>query len=126
MLPFVATIQRANGRFFKMPRNLEAMGSMPFATTTANLNTYLHPWNRRFASYISGMDAQKNQTVDGPRKGAFTLKTLAKYHSAGKKITMVTAYDCQLARIAQDSGVDMILVGDSLGNVALYLVLLPF
>ncbi|HCZ06428.1 MAG TPA: 3-methyl-2-oxobutanoate hydroxymethyltransferase [Thermotogae bacterium] len=40
--------------------------------------------------------------------------------SKGKqKLVMVTAYDYPSARIAQDAGVDMILVGDSLGNAVL-------
>lgn len=34
-----------------------------------------------------------------------------------KKITMLTCYDYSSARILNDTGLDMILVGDSLGNV---------
>ena len=33
-----------------------------------------------------------------------------------KKIVMLTAYDAPCARILSDSGVDIILVGDSVGN----------
>lgn len=35
----------------------------------------------------------------------------------GEKIAMVTAYDYTMARLADEAGVDMILVGDSLGMV---------
>jgi 3-methyl-2-oxobutanoate hydroxymethyltransferase len=35
----------------------------------------------------------------------------------GEKIVMVSAYDAMFARIADDAGVDVILVGDSLANV---------
>ncbi|HEX6058519.1 MAG TPA: 3-methyl-2-oxobutanoate hydroxymethyltransferase [Gemmatimonadaceae bacterium] len=35
----------------------------------------------------------------------------------GEKLVMVTAYDVLFARICDESGVDIILVGDSLGNV---------
>jgi len=35
----------------------------------------------------------------------------------GPKLTMVTAYDYPAARIADEAGVDMILVGDSVANV---------
>ncbi|MDH3731176.1 MAG: 3-methyl-2-oxobutanoate hydroxymethyltransferase [Acidimicrobiia bacterium] len=37
----------------------------------------------------------------------------------GPKLTMVTAYDAPTARIADEAGVDMILVGDSVANVVL-------
>jgi 3-methyl-2-oxobutanoate hydroxymethyltransferase len=35
----------------------------------------------------------------------------------GDKITMVTAYDHPTARLASEAGIDVILVGDSVGNV---------
>jgi len=37
----------------------------------------------------------------------------------GEKIVMITAYDCPSAKYAEEAGVDMILVGDSLGMVVL-------
>ena len=37
----------------------------------------------------------------------------------GRKIVMLTAYDAATARIADTAGVDVILVGDSIGNVCL-------
>ncbi len=39
--------------------------------------------------------------------------------SAGSRITMLTAYDATMARLLESCGVDMLLVGDSLGNVIL-------
>jgi 3-methyl-2-oxobutanoate hydroxymethyltransferase len=37
----------------------------------------------------------------------------------GKNITMLTAYDFSMAKFLNDAGIDMLLVGDSLGNVVL-------
>jgi len=44
---------------------------------------------------------------------------LARMKSDGQKIVMITAYDALFARIFDDAGVDVILVGDSLGQVVL-------
>lgn len=45
-------------------------------------------------------------------------KTLAVWEKAkreGRKMTVVTAYDHAFARLADDAGLDAILVGDSVG-----------
>jgi 3-methyl-2-oxobutanoate hydroxymethyltransferase len=36
-----------------------------------------------------------------------------------EKITMLTSYDYSMAAMVDEAGIDMILVGDSLGNVIL-------
>ena len=46
-----------------------------------------------------------------------TVESLKKMKQAGEKIACLTAYDASFARIEEESGVDVILVGDSLGMV---------
>lgn len=46
-----------------------------------------------------------------------TTKTLHKMKAAGEKISMLTAYDYSMARIVDQAGIDVILVGDSASNV---------
>ena len=48
-----------------------------------------------------------------------TNQDLVAKKKAGKKITMLTAYDFALGSFIDQSGIDMILVGDSLGMVVL-------
>ena len=47
---------------------------------------------------------------------ALTIHDIAG-RKGGEKVVMVTAYDALFARLVDESGVDIILVGDSLGNV---------
>ena len=51
--------------------------------------------------------------------GKVTVATLRAKRAAGERIVMVTATDFSLARIVDEAGVDVVLVGDSLGTVAL-------
>ncbi len=46
-----------------------------------------------------------------------TTHTLLEMKKSGEKISMLTAYDFSLARIIDDAGMDVILVGDSASNV---------
>lgn len=51
------------------------------------------------------------------RRKSVTVKTLAKMKQAGEKIAVLTAYDASFAAILEAAGVEVILVGDSLGMV---------
>jgi 3-methyl-2-oxobutanoate hydroxymethyltransferase len=46
-----------------------------------------------------------------------TVPDVQRLKAAGERITMVTAYDHAFARLLDEAGVDMLLVGDSLGMV---------
>lgn len=47
----------------------------------------------------------------------WTLPALARAKREGHKLVMLTAYDCSFARVMDANGVDLVLVGDSLGMV---------
>ncbi len=51
------------------------------------------------------------------RSGRLTLTAIAKLVSAGERLAMLTAYDASLAGVCDRAGVDILLVGDSLGMV---------
>ncbi|MCX5904717.1 MAG: 3-methyl-2-oxobutanoate hydroxymethyltransferase [Proteobacteria bacterium] len=46
-----------------------------------------------------------------------TILDLQKMKDSGEKITMLTAYDYPTARMLDESGIDVLLIGDSVGNV---------
>src|SRR5690349_2551432 len=46
-----------------------------------------------------------------------TTHTLQSMKMQGEKISMLTAYDFSMARILDDAGIDVLLVGDSASNV---------
>lgn len=51
------------------------------------------------------------------RPAKVTTQTVVDMKRNGEKISMLTAYDYTMARIIDDSGIDVILVGDSASNV---------
>jgi 3-methyl-2-oxobutanoate hydroxymethyltransferase len=52
-------------------------------------------------------------------KQALTLPRLKAMKNEKKPIAMLTAYDYPSAKLSEEAGIDVILVGDSLGNVVL-------
>lgn len=50
-------------------------------------------------------------------KKKITVRTLRKLKEQGEKIAMLTAYDYTTARLLDEAGIEVILVGDSLANV---------
>ena len=62
-----------------------------------------------------------SHTASGSNSGLkpVTVASLLKKKAAGERISMVTCYDAAFGRIVELSPIDMVLVGDSLGNVLL-------
>jgi 3-methyl-2-oxobutanoate hydroxymethyltransferase len=54
-----------------------------------------------------------------PRRSAVTLPRLAEMKQAGEPIVMVTAYDYPSAKVAEEAGADIVLVGDTAAMVVL-------
>ena len=59
------------------------------------------------------------QAAPSPRPRRVRLHHLTTAKAERRKLTMLTAYDALTARIFDEAGVDMLLVGDSVGNVML-------
>src|SRR5438105_13929450 len=53
------------------------------------------------------------------KPGKLTLPELAGMKARGEKIVMVTAYDAPGARLAEQAGIEILLVGDTAGMVVL-------
>jgi 3-methyl-2-oxobutanoate hydroxymethyltransferase len=54
-----------------------------------------------------------------PGRGRWTAPAIAELKRRGEPIAVVTAYDFPTARLADEAGVEILLVGDSLGTVLL-------
>jgi 3-methyl-2-oxobutanoate hydroxymethyltransferase len=73
------------------------------------------------------MDKPKSQTAYGPTSEAteqqmpskVTVPGLLSRKAAGQKILCLTAYDYPTARLIDEAGFDLVLVGDSMANVVL-------
>jgi len=58
-------------------------------------------------------------TESATAKGRPTVRRFQEMKRKGERIVMLTAYDALFARVLQEEGIDLILVGDSLGQVVL-------
>jgi 3-methyl-2-oxobutanoate hydroxymethyltransferase len=56
-------------------------------------------------------------TAESAREHRITIPSLRRRKRRGEKIAMLTAYDFGFAQIFDAAGIDVLLVGDSLGNV---------
>jgi 3-methyl-2-oxobutanoate hydroxymethyltransferase len=60
-----------------------------------------------------------SQAPSPQQASRLTIASIARLYADGKRIAMLTAYDYPTARILDDAGIPMLLVGDSLGQVML-------
>lgn len=75
-----------------------------------NLHIFSHTHNSYFmSSYTSGNPSSKIKRV--------TTHQMQAMKTRGEKIAMLTAYDYSMARLIDEAGIDIILVGDSASNV---------
>ncbi len=66
-----------------------------------------------------GLNRLKSKTKNHSKPRVVTTKTVVTMKKTGEKIAMLTAYDFLVAKYLDQVGIDIILVGDSLGNVVL-------
>ena len=59
------------------------------------------------------MSTHPQDRPEAPARTPVTLPQLREMKAAGERIVMVTAYDHPSAQVAEEAGVDMVLVGDS-------------
>ena len=76
--------------------------------------TYLAPDSARSVS-----DHKDSVTPEYLRRSRVRIQHLQRARSEGVPLTMLTAYDSLTASIFEAAGVDMLLIGDSMGNVVL-------
>ena len=63
------------------------------------------------------MSTEKPAADGGAKVRRVTTARLTEMKSRGEKIAMLTGYDYTFARIIDDAGIDVVLVGDSASNV---------
>jgi 3-methyl-2-oxobutanoate hydroxymethyltransferase len=59
------------------------------------------------------------RSASGDSRPKVTISTIQQKRDAGERITCLTAYDYATARLVDEAGIDMVLVGDSLSMVVL-------
>jgi len=63
------------------------------------------------------MTSYANPAPSAERPKRLTVPAVAKMAAEGRKIAMLTAYDASFAALCERAGVDVLLIGDSLGMV---------
>ena len=68
-------------------------------------------------SIFKGQDTMSYLQESTTSRGLLTISKLQEMHRAGEKIAVLTAYDASFAALMDQAGIDVILIGDSLGNI---------
>jgi 3-methyl-2-oxobutanoate hydroxymethyltransferase len=69
------------------------------------------------ATYLQSTELAENEAPAKAPSKAVTIPTLNALRAAGSKITMLTCYDASFATLMDRCGVEILLIGDSLGMV---------
>jgi 3-methyl-2-oxobutanoate hydroxymethyltransferase len=68
-------------------------------------------------SIFKGQDTMSYLQESATPRGLVTISKLQEMNRAGEKIAVLTAYDASFAALMDQAGIDVILIGDSLGNI---------
>jgi 3-methyl-2-oxobutanoate hydroxymethyltransferase len=74
---------------------------------------------RSYCCDVTSSTCQPSKEGGGDKPMRVTINTIKDMKASGEKIAMITAYDYSFAKLVDETGVPLVLVGDSLGNVAL-------
>ena len=87
------------------------MGKISGKTCPSKRNVECQPGKNHYGAF------ERSKTMSTQSKiSRKTILDIKKMKTQGEKIAMLTAYDFGMASILDESEIDIILVGDSLGN----------
>lgn len=69
------------------------------------------------SAYLKGKIHMSYLQESATTRGLVTISKLQEMRQAGEKIAVLTAYDASFTALMDQAGIDVILIGDSLGNV---------
>jgi 3-methyl-2-oxobutanoate hydroxymethyltransferase len=69
------------------------------------------------SAYLKGKPRMSYLQESATKRGLVTISKLQEMRQAGEKIAVLTAYDASFAALMDQAGIDVILIGDSLGNI---------
>lgn len=70
-----------------------------------------------YSAYLKGKIHMSYLQESATTRGLVTISKLQEMRQGGEKIAVLTAYDASFAALMDQAGVDVILIGDSLGNI---------